>query len=93
MLVFLYLLCYASLNITSFDLIFFQDEHGNKVPAAEKKVEEVKTVGNPYRRKKEKTADDEIRILHEAYQFLLKRHVRVLLSKFCPDKICIYNEL
>ena len=56
-------------------------------------MEEVKTVGNPYRRKKEKTADDEIRILHEAYQFLLKRHVRVLLSKFCPDKICIYNEL
>jgi len=37
-------------------------------------VEEAKIVGNPYRRKKEKTADDEIRILHEAYQFLLKRY-------------------
>ena len=48
-------------------------------------MDEVKPVGNPYRRKKEKTADDEIRILHEAYQFLLKRLVLVLLSKFCPD--------
>ena len=68
-------------------LFFFQDEHGNKLPAAEKKVEEVKTGGNPYRRKKEKTTDDEIRILHEAYQFLLKRLVLVLLSKFYPEKI------
>ena len=50
-------------------------------------MEEVKTGGNPYRRKKEKTTDDEIRILHEAYQFLLKRFVLVLLSKFYPEKI------
>ena len=79
---------YASLKITIFDLVFFfQDEHGNKLPAAEKKVEEVKTGGNPYRRKKEKTADDEIRILHEAYQFLLKRLVLVLSSRSYPDKI------
>merc|ERR1712008_29756 len=49
------------------------DEHGNTEKVA-KKVEEAKIVGNPYRRKKEKTADDEIRILHEAYQFLLKRY-------------------
>ena len=70
----------------------FQDEHGNKVPAAEKKVDEVKPVGNPYRRKKEKTADDEIRILHEAYQFLLKRLVPLLLFYFYPDKYaCTYN--
>ena len=55
-------------------------------------MEEAKTVPNPYRRKKEKTADDEIRILHEAYQFLLKRPVLVLLSKFYPDRICIYNQ-
>ena len=41
-------------------------------------MEEAKIVGNPYRRKKEKTADDEIRILHEAYQFLLKRPVQIL---------------
>ena len=60
-----------------FDLIFYQDENKEKV---EKKVEEVKVVTNPYRRKKEKTSDDEIRILHEAYQFLLKRPVLVLLS-------------
>merc|ERR1711997_1411659 len=51
------------------------DEHGNtKHEKGEKKVEEVKTGGNPYRQKKEKTTDDEIRILHEAYQFLLKRY-------------------
>ena len=52
-------------------------------------MEEAKTVPNPYRRKKEKTADDEIRILHEAYQFLLKRPVLVLLSKFYPNFIQI----
>ena len=49
-------------------------------------MDEVKPVGNPYRRKKEKTADDEIRILHEAYQFLLKRLVPLLLFYFYPDK-------
>ena len=80
---------YASLgSILVLILVFFQDEHGNTEKVA-KKVEEAKIVGNPYRRKKEKTADDEIRILHEAYQFLLKRPVLVLLSKFYPNFIQI----